>query len=319
MKHKRIVYMGTPDFAVAPLSRLVDGGYDVVGVVTVPDKGAGRGRNMTESAVKRYAVKKGLPVLQPERLKDETFLASLRAMGPEVIVVVAFRMLPEAVWAMPPCGTFNLHASLLPLYRGAAPINRAIMNGDTVTGVTTFMLDRQIDTGRIIMQRRVDIAPDDCAGTLHDKLMAAGADLVVETVDMIEGGSVVTVPQEEAHDPLRKEAPKIFKETCLIDWNDTVRHINDHIRGLSPYPAAWSPLASIAGEGNTFKIFKATPVERAHDYPCGTVLSDMKERLWVAAADGFVAIEELQQSGKKRVSVADYLRGAHIEGKVARL
>lgn len=319
MKHKRIVYMGTPDFAVEPLSRLVDGGYDVVGVVTVPDKEAGRGRNITESAVKRYAKEKGLPILQPERLKDENFLASLRAMNPDIIVVVAFRMLPEAVWSMPPCGTFNLHASLLPLYRGAAPINRAVMNGDTVTGVTTFMLDRQIDTGRIIMQRSVEIAPDDCAGTLHDKLMTAGADLVVETVDMIEQGRVVTRPQEESDDVLRKEAPKIFKETCLIDWNDTVKHINDHIRGLSPYPAAWSPLGSIAGEGNTFKIFRATIVEREHDYTCGTVLSDMKERLWVAAADGFIAIEELQQSGKKRVSAADYLRGAHIEGKVVKL
>lgn len=319
MKHKRIVYMGTPDFAVEPLSRLVDGGYDVVGVVTVPDKEAGRGRNITESAVKRYAKEKGLPILQPERLKDENFLASLRAMNPDIIVVVAFRMLPEAVWSMPPCGTFNLHASLLPLYRGAAPINRAVMNGDTVTGVTTFMLDRQIDTGRIIMQRSVEIAPDDCAGTLHDKLMTAGADLVVETVDMIEQGRVVTRPQEESDDVLRKEAPKIFKETCLIDWNDTVKHINDHIRGLSPYPAAWSPLGSIAGEGNTFKIFRATIVEREHDYTCGTVLSDMKERLWVAAADGFIAIEELQQSGKKRVSAADYLRGAHIEDKVVKL
>ncbi|MDE6482820.1 MAG: methionyl-tRNA formyltransferase [Rikenellaceae bacterium] len=319
MKHKRIVYMGTPDFAVEPLSRLVDGGYDVVGVVTVPDKEAGRGRNITESAVKRYAKEKGLPILQPERLKDENFLASLRAMNPDIIVVVAFRMLPEAVWSMPPCGTFNLHASLLPLYRGAAPINRAVMNGDTVTGVTTFMLDRQIDTGRIIMQRSVEIAPDDCAGTLHDKLMTAGADLVVETVDMIEQGRVVTRPQEESDDVLRKEAPKIFKETCLIDWNDTVKHINDHIRGLSPYPAAWSPLGSIAGEGNTFKIFRATIVEREHDYTCGTVLSDMKERLWVAAVDGFIAIEELQQSGKKRVSAADYLRGAHIEGKVVKL
>ncbi len=311
--------MGTPDFAVEPLSRLVDGGYDVVGVVTVPDKEAGRGRNITESAVKRYAKEKGLPILQPERLKDENFLASLRAMNPDIIVVVAFRMLPEAVWSMPPCGTFNLHASLLPLYRGAAPINRAVMNGDTVTGVTTFMLDRQIDTGRIIMQRSVEIAPDDCAGTLHDKLMTAGADLVVETVDMIEQGRVVTRPQEESDDVLRKEAPKIFKETCLIDWNDTVKHINDHIRGLSPYPAAWSPLGSIAGEGNTFKIFRATIVEREHDYTCGTVLSDMKERLWVAAVDGFIAIEELQQSGKKRVSAADYLRGAHIEGKVVKL
>ncbi len=319
MKHKRIVYMGTPDFAVAPLARLVDGGYDVVGVVTPPDKGAGRGRNITECAVKRYAKSMGLPVLQPERLKDETFLASLRDLNPDIIVVVAFRMLPEAVWSMPSCGTFNLHASLLPLYRGAAPINRAIMNGDTVTGVTTFMLDKHIDTGSIILQRRVEIAPDDCAGTLHDKLMAAGADLVVETVDMIEEGSVVTRPQDDAEDPLRKEAPKIFKETCLIDWNDNVKHINDHIRGLSPYPAAWSPLGAIAGDGNTFKIFGATPVERAHDYPCGTVLSDMKERLWVAAADGFIAIEELQQSGKKRVSVSEYLRGAHLDGKVVEL
>lgn len=319
MKNKRIVYMGTPDFAVMPLSRLVDGGYNVVGVVTVPDKEAGRGRNVTESAVKRYAKDKGLPVLQPERLKDETFLASLREMNPDIIVVVAFRMLPEAVWSMPSCGTFNLHASLLPLYRGAAPINRAIMNGDTVTGVTTFMLDKQIDTGRIIMQRRVEIEPDDCAGTLHDKLMVTGADLVIETVDMIEEGGVVTRPQEEVDDLLRKEAPKIFKDTCLIDWNDTVKHINDHIRGLSPYPAAWSPLGSIAGEGNTFKIFRATPVVRAHDYPCGTVLSDMKERLWVAAADGFVAIEELQQSGKKRVSVSEYLRGARLDGKAVKL
>ncbi|MDE7133854.1 MAG: methionyl-tRNA formyltransferase [Rikenellaceae bacterium] len=316
LSHKKIVYMGTPDFAVEPLRRLIDGGYEVVGVVTTPDREAGRGRNISMSAVKKYAVEARLLVLQPESLKDDTFLASLRNLSPDIIVVVAFRMLPRVVWSMPPCGTFNLHASLLPDYRGAAPINRSLMNGDTVTGVTTFMLDAKIDTGEVILQRKVDIEPDDCAGTLHDKLMCAGADLVVETVDMIEQGRLVTRKQSEASDPMRKEAPKIFKETCMIDWSATARQIHNHVRGLSPYPGAWSPLGDIAGKGNTFKIFVTRPIEKKHDYPCGTLLSNMKDSLWVAVSDGFIAIEQLQLSGKRRVTVAEYIRGAHLQGKV---
>lgn len=316
VSHKKIVYMGTPDFAVEPLRRLIDGGYDVVGVVTTPDKEAGRGRNISMSAVKKYAIEAQLPVLQPVSLKDEEFLSALRGWAPDMIVVVAFRMLPRVVWSMPPCGTFNLHASLLPYYRGAAPINRALMNGDTVTGVTTFMLDAKIDTGEVILQRKVDIAPDDCAGTLHDKLMYAGADLVVETVDMIEQDRLVTGKQPEANDPLRKDAPKIFKDTCMIDWSGTARQIHNHVRGLSPYPGAWSPLGDIAGRGNTFKIFATRPIEKEHSYACGTLLSDMKNNLWVAVYDGFIAIDRLQVSGKRCVTTAEYIRGAHLHGKV---
>lgn len=319
MNHKRIVYMGTPDFAVLPLQKLLEGGYDIVGVVTATDKEAGRGRNITQSAVKKYACQQGLKVLQPEKLGSEDFLKELKELRPDIIVVVAFRMLPESVWSMPTIGTFNLHASLLPRYRGAAPINRAIMNGDTYSGVTTFMLDKHMDTGEIIMSERVEITPDDCAGTLHDKLMETGAELVVKTVDMMESGELKTRKQEEIDDPTKAAAPKIFKETCLIDWNKDCEQINNLVRGLSPYPAAWSPLNDMAGVGTTFKIFKVKPIIEKHNHPVGTILSDLKKRLLVAVGDGFIEIEELQQSGKKRVRTEEYLRGAHIEDKIVKI
>ena len=237
----RIVYMGTPDFAVEPLRCLVEGGYNVVGVITMPDKPAGRGHKLQQSPVKQYALAHGLPLLQPEKLKDETFLAQLRTWQADLQIVVAFRMLPEVVWAMPRLGTFNLHASLLPQYRGAAPINWAVINGDTETGVTTFFLKHEIDTGEVIRQERVAIADTDDAGTVHDRLMLLGGRVVTETVDAILDGTATSIPQEQmaASGPLRP-APKIFKDTCRIDWSRPVKEVYDFVRGLSPYPAAWT-------------------------------------------------------------------------------
>ena len=255
-KKLRIVYMGTPDFAVAPLRRLVEEGYNIVGVVTMPDKPAGRGLHMQASAVKRYAVEAGLPVYQPEKLKDPQFVETLRSLAPDLGIVIAFRMLPEIVWAMPHLGTFNLHASLLPQYRGAAPINWAIINGEKESGVTTFLLNHEIDKGAILCQQRVAIDEDDDAGTLHDKLMNAGTDLVVETIERIASGAIAPVDQQTIEPQVVRDAPKIFKETCRIDWSasgDTVRNL---VRGLSPYPAAWSELHKEGASPIGVKIFR---------------------------------------------------------------
>lgn len=243
----RIVFLGTPDFAVESLRRIVDGGYNVVGVVTMPDKPAGRGKHLQQSAVKQFAVSRGLNVMQPERLKDEAFVEELRSLQADLFIVIAFRMLPEVVWTMPRLGTFNLHASLLPRYRGAAPINRAVMNGDAETGVTTFFLKHEIDTGDIIAQERIAIGPDEDAGSVHDRLMELGATLTIDTIEHILAGDLKPIPQDEL---LKGEeptpAPKIFKDTCRIDWNSPARDIHNHVRGLAPYPAAWSTL--IAGD-----------------------------------------------------------------------
>lgn len=310
-KKLRIVYMGTPDFAVAPLRRLVEEGYNIVGVVTMPDKPAGRGLHMQASAVKRYAVEAGLPVYQPEKLKDPQFVETLRSLAPDLGIVIAFRMLPEIVWAMPRLGTFNLHASLLPQYRGAAPINWAIINGEKESGVTTFLLNHEIDKGAILCQQRVAIDEEDDAGTLHDKLMNAGTDLVVETIERIASGAIAPVDQQAIEPQVVRDAPKIFKGTCRIDWSascDTVRNL---VRGLSPYPAAWSELHKEGASPIGVKIF------RVHAETCpadrlpapGTLVTDGRTFMKVACADGYLFLDELQLAGKKRMAVADLLRG----------
>ena len=317
-KNIRIVYMGTPDFAVAPLDRLISEGYQVVGVVTMPDKAIGRHHEVLQSSpVKQYAVSRGIPVLQPERLRDEAFLEELRALKAELQIVVAFRMLPEVVWAMPPMGTFNLHAALLPQYRGAAPINWAVINGDTETGVTTFFLDHDIDTGRIILQERIPILPEDNAGSIHDRMMEVGSDLVVRTVQEIISGTAKAVPQEQfiTDAPLR-HAPKIFRETCQIHWEDhTTQSAHNLIRGLSPYPAAWTNLVNAQGQQTALKIYRSSLTEEPNtDTPVGTLDTDGKTYLHVALPNGWLALEEIQLAGKKRMSVTDFLRGTRIEG-----
>lgn len=310
-KRLRIVYMGTPDFAVAPLRRLVEEGYNIVGVVTMPDKPAGRGLHMQASAVKRYAVEAGLPVYQPEKLKDPQFVETLRPLAPDLGIVIAFRMLPEIVWAMPRLGTFNLHASLLPQYRGAAPINWAIINGEKESGVTTFLLNHEIDKGAILCQQRVAIDEEDDAGTLHDKLMNAGTDLVIETIERIAAGAIAPVDQQTIEPQVVRDAPKIFKETCRIDWSASCDTIRNLVRGLSPYPAAWSELHKEGASPIGVKIF------RVHAETCpadrlpapGTLVTDGRTFMKVACADGYLFLDELQLAGKKRMAVADLLRG----------
>ena len=308
----RIVYMGTPDFAVESLRALVEGGYNVVAVVTMPDKPAGRGHQLQFSAVKQYALSVGLPVLQPERLKDEAFLQELRSYQADLQIVVAFRMLPEVVWAMPRLGTFNLHASLLPQYRGAAPINWAVMNGDTETGATTFMLQHEIDTGNIILQERIPIADDENVGSVHDRLMTMGANLVTRTVDTImdsenTGQPVPTVSQEDSRFKIQNSklspAPKIFKDTCAIDFSRTAEQIRNHVRGLSPYPAAWinempasHPLADVLKGAKVYKVALSQ-------------LPEKKGHIIIPCADGYVDLLELQLPGKKRMDAAALLNG----------
>ncbi|TRZ42868.1 methionyl-tRNA formyltransferase [Robertkochia solimangrovi] len=306
MEHTlRIVFMGTPDFAVATLDRIITSGYEVVGVITAPDRPAGRGRKLNESAVKKYATEKGLTVLQPTNLKDPDFLESLRSLKADVQVVVAFRMLPEAVWKMPKLGTFNLHASLLPDYRGAAPINWAVMNGEATTGVTTFFIDEKIDTGAIIMNAETPIGASESAGELHDRLMEIGADLVVETLDKIETGTITTQKQPES-DTL-KTAHKIHRDTCKIDWNLPTQEIYNKVRGLSPYPAAWTTLIS-GSESLDIKIFKTTPEKVAIDQKPGTVITS-RDAIKVVTGDGTLNILEMQLPGKRKMSVKDILNG----------
>lgn len=304
-KDLRIVYMGTPDFAVAPLKALVEGGYNVVAVVTTPDKPSGRGLKVNESAVKRYAVEAGLPILQPVKLRDEEFVEAFRALDADLGIVIAFRMLPEIIWSAPKMGTFNLHASLLPQYRGAAPINRAIMNGETVTGVTTFLLNPQIDEGAIIGQVKVEIEPTDNVGTLHDKLMNVGTDLVLETVEKLAAGEAQPIEQSEVECGELKPAPKIFKEDCHIDFSRSGEDIINLVRGLSPYPAAWAALTDTL----TVKIFDASFEPSDNVRSAGEVVSDDKRYIKVACVDGYISIKELQLSGKKRMSAEELLRG----------
>jgi len=307
----RIVYMGTPEFAVAPLNALIEAGCNVVGVITNPDKPAGRGQKIQESAVKKYALEKGLPILQPEKFRNETFLSELKALNADLQVVVAFKMLPEMVWNMPKFGTLNLHASLLPHYRGAAPINWAIMNGDKESGVSTFLLQKEIDTGNVIFQEKVSIAENDNLEMLHDKLMEIGSNLVVKTVRAIEANDYPQVPQEDliTEGEELKLAPKIFKDDCKINWLAPIANIHNHIRGLSPYPAAWTELSDSNDKKVAVKVYAANKEIESHSHPIGTLLSDKKTYLKVAVEGGFLNLTTIQMAGKKRMQIGDFLRG----------
>ncbi|MDR1610781.1 MAG: methionyl-tRNA formyltransferase [Candidatus Symbiothrix sp.] len=308
----RIVFMGTPDFAVESLRTLVESGYNVVGVITMPDKPMGKHQSVLQAGpVKEYALSQNLPLLQPEKLKDPDFLKQLQAWKADLQIVVAFRMLPEVVWNMPPSGTFNLHASLLPQYRGAAPINWAIINGEKETGVTTFFLTHEIDTGKIIFQERIPIEETDNAGIIHDQLMRTGANLVIKTVDAIINKEVYSVEQKAliSNEEILKPAPKIFKETCRINWNKTTKEVYDFIRGLSPYPTAWTELKTTQNELLILKIFEAEKKTGQHNLTPGSIVTDGKKQLDVATSDGFIRIKNLQQAGKKRMPVEDFLRG----------
>ena len=303
----RIVFMGTPDFAVASLRRLLDGGCQVVAVITAPDRPSGRGLQMVPSPVKKAALEAGLPVLQPEKLRDPAFLAELANYNADLQVVVAFRMLPEVIWSMPRIGTFNLHASKLPQYRGAAPINWVLINGETETGATTFFIEKEIDTGQMIFQETEPIYPDDTAGTLHDRLMEHGADLVLRTVQAIETGTYPRTPQPEATD--LKPAPKLHRETTEINWNQPATAVRNFVRGLSPFPTAWTRLNN--------KFYKIYAVSVANEPPAfnaepGQAYTDHKSKLLVRAADEWLSVDELQAEGKRRMLISDFLRGNTI-------
>lgn len=306
----KIIFMGTPEFAVASLDILIQNHYDVVAVVTVPDKPAGRGQQLQQSAVKKYAVEKGLTVLQPEKLKDEHFIAELKKLNADLQLVVAFRMLPEVVWNMPPLGTYNLHGSLLPKYRGAAPINWAIINGETESGVTTFKLKHEIDTGNMLFQAKTPITTATTAGELHDSLMHIGADLILKTVKAIDSGNYELKPQNDTE---IIHAPKLFKETCKINWDQPAEKINNFIRGLSPYPAAFTEYIDKKNQTIGIKLYKAAVEINSHQLPYGTVISDSKTSLKVACSNGFVSINELQMAGKKRMHIDEFLRGFKMD------
>ncbi|PWK18543.1 methionyl-tRNA formyltransferase [Xanthomarina spongicola] len=305
MKDLRIVFMGTPDFAVTILKTLVESNYNIVGVITAPDKPAGRGRKLNESAVKLFAKSKGLHIMQPTNLKNEDFVKELKDLKANLHIVVAFRMLPQVVWQLPEYGTFNLHASLLPDYRGAAPINWAIINGETKTGVSTFFIDEKIDTGEIILQQDVLIDPNEDAGSLHDKLMHAGSQLVLETVKLIETNKVSTKAQPQ--DEETKTAYKLNRDNCKIDWNDSLKNIYNKIRGLSPYPAAWTFLQN-EEEILEVKIYSSDIEEESHSFSIGHIITTKKE-LKVAVTDGFINIKEIKLPGKRKMDVKSLLNG----------
>ena len=316
MKNKiRIAYFGTPEFAASQLEAILAAGYEVAVVITMPDKPAGRGRKIQYSDVKQAALEHGLPLLQPEKLKDPVFLEQLAAFGANLFVVVAFRMLPAVVWQMPKLGTFNLHASLLPQYRGAAPINFAIINGESETGLTTFFLNEEIDKGAVIMREKVDIRPDETAGELHDELMLLGNKVIVETIKKIENSDVHALPQDELleNQPL-KPAPKISKEFCFIDWSQDCQTVYNHIRGLSPYPAAHTQLVSEEGETIEMKVFSAQIELGNPELPVGSVITDNKKSLKIALRDGFIGLTKVQQAGKKAMPIDDFLRGTQLNG-----
>lgn len=311
MAYPKIVFFGTPEFAVASLGALIDSGAEVAAVVTAPDKPAGRGHRLLQSAVKTFAVERGIPVLQPEKLKAPEFIEQLRGIGADLFIVIAFRMLPEVVWAMPKLGTFNIHASLLPRYRGAAPINHAIINGEKRTGVTAFFLSHEIDTGDIIGKEEIEILPEDNAGSLHDKLMALGARLTVDTVNAIAAGTVSACPQCE----LEKEtavcpAPKIFRDNCRIDWRKDTAGIHNLVRGLAPYPAAWTTLVN-GNETIDIKILETRPAGSPGSGEHGTVEAG-KDCLRVKTGDGVLEIVQLQPQGKRKMNASDYLRGLRL-------
>lgn len=307
----KIVFFGTPEFAVASLESLVDNGYNVAGVVTMPDKPAGRGHKLLHSPVKQYAEKHGLHLMQPEKLKNPDFIAELQSLDADLFIVIAFRMLPEVVWNMPPMGTFNLHASLLPRYRGAAPINRAVMNGDTETGVTTFMLKHEIDTGDILQQVKVDIKPEDNVGDVHDKLMILGAKLTLDTVDHLVKGDLKPIPQDDLIGDIEPcPAPKIFAEDCMIDWSKDAVAIHNQVRGLSPYPAARAELHRSETEKEMLKILK-TAVKDVPSIGVGKVKIE-NGTMTVGTGQGCIELLEVHPAGKKRMDVASFLRGAHL-------
>ncbi|MES2140148.1 MAG: methionyl-tRNA formyltransferase [Bacteroidota bacterium] len=311
----RIIFMGTPEFAVETLDLLLQNNYNVVGVITVPDKPAGRGQQLQESAVKKYAIEKGLNILQPEKLKDENFLEQLDKLKADLQIVVAFRMLPEVVWNMPPMGTINLHGSLLPNYRGAAPINWAIINGEKETGVSTFFLQQEIDTGKIIFQERTPIRENETAGEIHDKLMHIGAQLVLKTVHAIENDNYPQIDQSElitANDPV-KNAPKIFKTDCRIDWNRSVDEIHNQIRGLSPYPATFTDFVSPDGKIIPVKIFRSRKENNTHDLATTNIITDSKSYIKIAVKNGYILLDEIQIAGKKRMAVDEFLRGFQLK------
>lgn len=307
--------MGTPDFAVLPLKKIIEAGYEVVGVVTNPDKPAGRGQKIQESAVKKYAQENGLKILQPEKFRNEQFLQELTELKADLQLVVAFKMLPEVVWNMPPLGTVNLHASLLPDYRGAAPINWAVMNGEKESGVTTFLLKHEIDSGNIIYRQKVNISESMTAGELHDELMSVGAELLVKTVDALESGDVSFIEQNQllgGREPI--SAPKIFKEDMKIDWTKEVHSVYNHIRGLSPFPTAWTELIhKETAAVFPLKIFKTEKIVREHQNAVGTIVTDGKKTFDIYVEDGMIRVIELQLSGKKRMGVEEFLRGFRLE------
>ena len=310
-KSLRIVFMGTPAFAVGILDRMLQEGMHVVSVVTAVDKPSGRGQQLNQSAVKQYALEKGLPLLQPERLKEEQFTTSLTELNADLFIVVAFRMLPEQVWSIPPKGTINLHASLLPNYRGAAPINWAIMNGEIETGVTTFFIEHSIDTGNIIEQTTVPIAMDDTAGTLHDKLMVTGAELIVQTIKQIEQNNIEVTKQETRLTGKEKMAPKLFKEDGKIDWRNSKMAIYNHIRGLSPYPCAWCTILSANGEQKNIKIYKAILSDKTYVNTAEIVQEDAK--LFFPCGDGYIEVVELQMEGKRKMTTREFLTGNSLQ------
>jgi methionyl-tRNA formyltransferase len=310
-KEFRIVFMGTPDFAVRILDELIQKNFSVVGVITAPDKPAGRGQQLNESAVKKYAVEKNLPILQPTNLKDEKFLEELRLLKADLFVVVAFRMLPEIVWSMPPRGTINLHASLLPNYRGAAPINWAILNGETETGVTTFFIEKEIDTGKVIDRASITIGENETVGELHDQLMELGAEVCAATVQKILEGNISGINQLELLEGEEKSAPKLFKQTCEINWNETAAVVHNFIRGLSPYPAAWCILENkLKKEEKTFKLFYSEKTDRPIDN--STEILQDKEGIYFPCKDFYLKITELQMEGKRKMNFKDFLAGNNV-------
>lgn len=309
MKSKlRVLFMGTPEFARHILEKIIDSGYEIAAVVSVPDKPAGRGQKIHSSEVAKFAREKDLLLLQPEKLKSKKFLEQLHSLNIDVAVVVAFRMLPKEIWSIPKLGTFNLHASLLPQYRGAAPINHVIMNGETQTGVTTFFIDEKIDTGNILLKKATYIAPDENAGELHDRLMQLGADLVVETLEGLRNGNLKAVPQSSSEE--LKDAPKIFRDDCEINWNDCMENIYNFIRGLSPYPAAWTTLMH-NGEEKTLKIYKAGIQYGEHNFPLKRMIISEKKPA-IAHREGLIFPEEVQLEGKKRMDFRDFMNGFSI-------
>lgn len=308
MAKPKIVFYGTPDFAVASLAALVDAGMDVKGVVTAPDKPAGRGKKLQSPPVKRYALEKGLQVFQPTNLKDPGFIDEIKQLQPDVQVVVAFRMMPKALWEIPPLGTFNLHASLLPQYRGAAPINWAVINGETETGNTTFLIDDQIDTGKILMQQKVAVTDNMDAGDLHDLLMEQGAQLVVDTVKRLDEGTIESTEQDTGNNTPLKDAPKLYRETCMIDWDQPADKVRNFIRGLSPFPGAWCKISN-GSEEMVMKIFKTSTTEKS--IASGTMLTEGK-RMWIGAGGRGLEILELQVSGKRRMKTNELLNGTDL-------